>query len=188
MASNTNKGPRSLRMIALVGGLALAVGGGLAVRAYAQQRPGGTPGQDGRAGHFAQMCETLDARQAGMLAYAEVRLGITDAERPAWTKFAGAVKTSSAPIRQVCSQVAGQPEPKTLPERLHRMELVGTAHLERLRQITPAVEELYGALTPQQREIADHLVEGMVHEGHGHGWHHPPMPGSQPPAGERAPD
>lgn len=177
MALNMKRGGRPLRAAMVVGGLALAVGFGLAARAHAQQHPPGMAGGRGfnPAAHFAQMCETMEARQAGMLAFAEVRLGITDAERPAWTKFAAAVKASSAPMKQVCASVVGQPEPKTLPDHLHRMEQLETARLEQLRQITPAVEDLYGALSPKQKELADHLVEGMMHYGPGPGMHHQPM-------------
>jgi len=164
----------------------LVVGLGFAARAYAQQHPDGAIGHafghhGGPAEHFAQMCETMEAHQAGMLAFAEVRLGITDAQKPAWTKFATTVKAASAPIKQLCSTTVGQPEPKTLVDHLHRMEAMETAHLEQLRQITPAVEELYGALNPKQKELADHMVEGMMHHGPGPGMgpgmHHPPMGG-----------
>jgi periplasmic protein CpxP/Spy len=184
MTSNKKLGGRSSKVAMVVGGLALVAGLGLAARAYAQQHGDGWQHgpHGGPAAHFAQMCETMDARQAGMLAFAEVRLGITDAERPAWTKFAAAVKAASAPIKQLCAG-AGQPEPKTLPERLHRLETMETARLEQLRQITPAVEELYGTLSPKQKELADHLVEGMMHHGPGGpGMHHPGMPGHDAPA------
>jgi len=149
--------------------------------------PHGDPAQ-----HFAQMCDTMEARQAGMLAFAEVRLGITDAERPAWTKFAATVKASSAPLKQLCATTVGQPLPKTLPDHLHRMEAMESAHLEQLRQITPAVEELYGTLTPKQKEMADQMVEGMMHHGPGPGgpggMHRPPMPGHDGAPGAKAPN
>ncbi len=192
MASNDNMNGRSIRRALTVGGLVLAVGLGLAARAYAQQHPDGMMGHRGfgargPAAQFSRMCETMDARQAGMLAFAEVRLGITDAERPAWTKFAAAVKASSAPIKQLCA-TAGQPAPKTLPDRLHRLETMESARLEQLRQITPAVEELYGALDAKQKAMADHLVEGMMHRGPGRGMHRPPMPGHDGAPGAKAPN
>ncbi|GGF13128.1 hypothetical protein GCM10011611_18540 [Aliidongia dinghuensis] len=192
MASNFKNGGRMLKVAAFVGGFALALGLGVAERAHAQQHTGVQRTSLGeRAGfdpavHFARMCDTMEARQAGMLAYAEVRLGITDAERPAWTKFAGTVKAAAAPMKQVCASVVAQPAPKTLPDHLHRMEQIETARLEQLRQITPAVEELYGSLTAKQREIADHLVGDMMHEpgpqGPGCGPHHPPMDDAPAPA------
>lgn len=177
MAMNTKRGSRPLKAMMVVGGLALAVGFGLVAHAHAQQHSEGMAGRHGfgPAAHFAKMCETMEAHQAGMLAFAEVRLGITDAERPAWTKFAAVVKASSSPMKQACASVVSQPEPKTLPDHLHRMELIDTARLEQLRQITPAVEELYGTLNAKQKEMADHLVEGMMHHGPGPGMLHPPM-------------
>ncbi|HEV2673074.1 MAG TPA: Spy/CpxP family protein refolding chaperone [Aliidongia sp.] len=185
MTSKTKTGGRSRKAAMAVCGLALLAGLGLAARAYAQQHPEGMAGHHGfgPGAHFARMCETMEARQAGMLAFAEVRLGITDAERPAWSKFAATVKGSSAPMKQVCASVVGQPEPKALPDHLHRMELIETARLEQLRQITPAVEELYGTLTAKQKEMADHFVDGMMHHGPGMGGSgmHGPGPGMHPP-------
>jgi len=90
MASNRKLGGRAFKVTMAA---VLVVGLGLAARAYAQQHAGGMMGAHGDpAAHFAEMCDTMEARQAGMLAFAEVRLGLTDAQRPAWTKFAAAVK------------------------------------------------------------------------------------------------
>lgn len=167
MTSNGILGRRAFKVAMAV---TLVVGLGVAARAFAQQHADGFKGHhDNPAAHFAEMCDTMEAHQAGMLAFAEVRLAITDAERPAWTKFATAVKASAAPMKQVCASVVGQPEPKTLVDHLHRMEALETAHLEQLRQITPAVEDLYGTLSPKQKEIADHMIEGMMHHGPGPG-------------------
>ena len=175
------------RAVKIAAATALVVGLGVGVRAYAQQHPDAASGK-GPHVHTAEMCDLMEAHQAGMLAFAEVRLGITDAERPAWTKLVTAVKTSSAPLKQLCLSTAGQPEPKTLPDHLHRMEAMETARLEQLRQVTPAIEDLYGMLTPKQKEIADRLVEGMMPHGPGPGFgpgpHHPPFP----PADAKTPD
>ncbi|MDB5363538.1 MAG: hypothetical protein JWO51_4835 [Rhodospirillales bacterium] len=184
MASNRKLGGRAFKVAMAA---TLAVGLGLAARAYAQQHPG--MGQHGGpGGRFAERCETMEAHQAGMLAFAEVRLGITDAERPAWTKFAATVKASSAPMKQLCATTVGQPAPKTLPDHLHRMEAMETARLEQLRQVTPAVEELYGTLSAKQKEMADHLVEHMMRHGPGPGMHHPPMPGDDGAPAAKAPN
>ena len=197
MQVNNKVAGRSRKLAVVLGSVALAVGLGLGARAFAQQHTDGVAahhahaGKDGPMARFSHMCATMDARQAGMLAFAQVRLGITDAERPAWNKFAAAIKASSAPVQKVCASVAGQPEPKTLPEHLQRMEAIETAHLEQLRQVTPAVEELYGALSAKQKELADHLVEhmmhrrgpgmhpGFMHRGSMHDWHGAPA-GKQP--------
>jgi len=86
-------------------------------------------------------------------------------------------------MKQFCASTAGQPMPKTLPDHLHRMEAMETARLEQLRQITPAVEELYGTLNAKQKEMADHMVEHMMQHGPGPGMHPSPMSGrGGPPA------
>jgi len=185
MASNRKLGGRAFKVAMAA---TLAVGLGLAARAYAQQHPGMMGHHGGPGARFAERCETMEAHQAGMLAFAEVRLGITDAERPAWTKFVATVKASSAPMKQLCATTVGQPAPKTLPDHLHRMEAMETARLEQLRQVTPAVEELYGTLSAKQKEMADHLVEHMMHHGPGPGMHHPPMPGDDGAPAAKAPN
>jgi protein CpxP len=185
MASNRIVGGRPFKVAMAA---VLVLGLGLAARAYAQQHPGGMMGHGDPAARFADMCTTMEARQAGMLAFAEVRLGITDAERPAWTKFAAAMKAASAPMKQLCTSTVGQPVPKTLPDHLHRLEAMETARLEQLRQITPAVEELYGALDAKQKEMADRMVEHMMHRGPGPGMHRPPMPGRDGAPGGKAPN
>lgn len=105
-----------------------------------------------------RMCENADARLAAMLAFAETRLAITDAERPAWTRFTQAARASNEPFKRLCAQVANQPAPTTLPDRLARIEQIMSARLAGLQQLQPAVAQLYGSLTPEQKQIADRMI------------------------------
>ena len=115
---------------------------------------------------FKHRCETGEASEAALLAYAEVRLQLTDAQKPAWAKFVDAAKAARAPEARLCADLADKPVPATLPERLARIEQVASARLAQLQAFRPALDELYQQLTPEQRKTADLLAR------HGIGHHH----------------
>jgi hypothetical protein len=145
-----------------------------AVPVFAQGGPGGLggPGGEDRGPRMERMCEDRDARVAGALAFAETRLKITDAQRPAWNKFAAAVKSSSDAMEKVCADPAKMKPPATLPEHAQRMEEMMTMRLDQIRQIRPALDEVYATFTADQKKTADEMVERFMRHwpgGHG-GW------------------
>ncbi len=150
--------------------------------------PGMGPGMGGPGGDPSWMCESVNAYVAGILAFTEVRLGITDAQRPAWEHFATAARSAAEPISRLCAEHMSEGRPATLPERLERMEEGMNARLEAIRQVRPALTELYGALTPEQQQILDRMAMrhmgrfGQHHGRHGHGGRGPQGPGPRAPA------
>ncbi|MDQ2102719.1 Spy/CpxP family protein refolding chaperone [Azospirillum isscasi] len=157
---------------------ALVLGLGLAVPVFAQQQPGPGAGPGGDHGrHFSRMCEDQDARLAGMLAYAEKKLNITDQQRAAWTKFADTAKASQKHTQDLCTKYKDQPMPAAAPARLERMEAMMSARLAQLQEVRPALTDLYAQLTPDQQKQADRFLNragrgmggGM---GDGMGGHH----------------
>lgn len=149
---------------------ALALGLGLAVPVFAQPGPGneGGPGRP----HAARMCEDQDARLAGMLAFAETKLKITEQQRAAWTGFADAVKSSQQPMKDLCAARKDQPRDAALPQRLERMEAMMSARLQQLQKVRPALDTLYAQLTPDQQKTADGLMRQAMRHGGGFGGHH----------------
>lgn len=152
----------------------LAVAGTLAVAVpvFAQQAgPGGGPMHHGGPGgaNFARMCDDQDARLAGMLAFAEKRLKITDAQKPAWTKFADQARASTQPVQAACATLKDKPQPANAIERLERMDSMMTARQQQMHQMLPAIKEMYGQLTPDQQKVADE----MLNRGPGRGGHGP---------------
>ncbi len=124
---------------------------------------------DGQGRHFDEMCETADASHAAMMAYAEVRLKITDAQKPAWAKFTEASKTAHQAMTKLCTEFKGKPEPAALPDRLARDEKFAIAELSHIQALRPALDELYKQLIPDQQKLADTLpLCGPDHHGHGH--------------------
>ena len=127
-----------------------------AVPVFAQGGPGLAPGGDGRGPRMERMmermCEDRDARVAGALAFAETRLKITDAQRPAWNKLVTAVKSSSGAMEKMCADPAKMKPPATLPERAQRMEEMTAMRLEQIRQVRPALDEVYATFTDGPEE------------------------------------
>lgn len=157
----------------------LAIAGTLAVAipAFAQQ---GGPGPGAASGSpkaygFSRMCENHDARLAGMLAFAEKKLKITDAQKAAWTKFADQAQASGAPMQAACAALKDKPQPANAIERLERMDTIMTARQTQMHQMLPAIKEMYGQLSPEQQKVAD----GLLSHGprHGMGGHHGNGPG-----------
>ncbi|HSK41497.1 MAG TPA: Spy/CpxP family protein refolding chaperone [Arenibaculum sp.] len=118
----------------------------------------GWGGMGGPGGGFARICADPEAHIAGMLAFAEAKLDITDQQRDAWDRFGQAVRTAAQPDAELCESLAQDERPTTLPERLGRFQQVAEARLAQLERIRPAVEEMYAALTPEQQETADELM------------------------------
>jgi len=163
---------------ALMTTAALVIGLGIAVPVFAQQQPG--PGAGAGRGfdgsrHFSRMCEDQDARLAGMLAFAEKKLNITDQQRAAWTKFADTAKASQKTTADLCVKYKDQPMPTALPQRLERMDAMMSARLQQLQQVRPALTDLYAQLTPEQQKTADEFMNragrrmGGFMGGHHHG-------------------
>jgi hypothetical protein len=117
------------------------------------------------AGPPSRICSDLDALLAGALAFGRIKLALADTQLPAWNKFGASASDAIEPVRQACATLppsALQTGPlPPLPERLEHVERFGSAALEALRRLRPAVMELYAGLTPQQRETLDQL--GPLH-------------------------
>jgi periplasmic protein CpxP/Spy len=139
--------------------IATAAVGLTAAVAYAAPFDGSGPMMGGFGG--PKMCSQGDAIIAGGLAYAEKRLAITDAQRPAWTKVADAIKAGEPAMKTMCDTMAQHreaKEPPALPERLATMQKMAAMGQEQLARIQPAVAELYAQLTPEQKKTADSLI------------------------------
>lgn len=118
---------------------------------------GGGPG--GGPARFQRLCQDVDARVAGGLAYAEARLGLTDTQKPGWTRLADTVKGATQPIKQACASIDFNNPPDTLPERLERMDKMVSAGATLFQTVRPAITDFYNTLTPEQKQTADRLME-----------------------------
>jgi len=105
-----------------------------------------------------QRCEERLARRAGVIAYTVTRLNLTAEQRPLWDRLNGILQSNADKERQLCASLksAGPGGQDTLLDRVSRREQFLSTHLQALQQARPALEQLYRALTPDQKAIADH--------------------------------
>ena len=118
------------------------------------------PGMMGSGRHHGMMMMAPGMIQAfaeGKLAFLKSLLGITEAQSDPWNTFAEVVRAqakSLAESQQKRMPAPGQPElslPQWVDLHLETME-------EHLAAMKPALDALYQALTPEQRQKADQLI------------------------------
>ena len=105
-----------------------------------------------------QRCDERLARRAGIVAYTIAKVNLTQQQQPAWDKLRGAMQQAAARQRALCATLksAGPGGQETMLDRVKRREEFLSARLDGLKQIRPALEEFYAALTPQQKAVMDH--------------------------------
>jgi periplasmic protein CpxP/Spy len=111
---------------------------------------GGGPGAGGNPAAF------VDSRLAGLKA----ELGITPAQEGAWNAYAEQAKQQADAMQKWRATMQGS-APATLPERL---ELRDQMHKQRQAQaetMTQKIKDLYAALTPEHKAIADQRLGGF---------------------------
>lgn len=105
-----------------------------------------------------QRCEAGIARRAARAAYVEALLNLTPEQRPLAQKVETAMQSAADKEHQLCAALptakAGQTA--TLMDRLNRHEQMMQARLDGMKEVQPALQALYAALTPQQKATLDH--------------------------------
>lgn len=103
-----------------------------------------------------QRCEERLARRAGMIAYTVAKLNLTAQQRPLWDKLNGQLQAAADKQRQLCQSLPATAAEQTILDRVGHREQFLAARLDALRQTRPALEQLYQALTAEQKAIVDH--------------------------------
>lgn len=168
-------------------GLGMAASLGAASAAYAADGPGAGPGPG--PGKFRGNCMQEDGlggmRGANVPDLVDKRLDkirndlkITDAQQAAWQTFATRTKQQATEMqalrekmRQGCPAQGASAAPTPAPERLEKAIDFMKQRVGHLEAELAAVKDLYAALTPEQRTIADKVLghrgdrrgEGMMH-------------------------
>ena len=102
----------------------------------------------------------IQAFAEGKLAFLKSLLGITEAQSGPWDTFADVVRAqakSVAESQQKRMPAPGRPE-LSLPQWVDLHLEVMEEHLAAIKKIKPALDALYQALTPEQRQKADQLI------------------------------
>ena len=101
------------------------------------------------------------AAAEGRLAYLKAELKITKAQEPAWKKFSDEARKQAESMQAARTAMQGS----ATANAVERMELHNTlmkTRLEQSQKTTAAFKELYAALTPEQKALADqHPGRGM---------------------------
>ena len=104
-----------------------------------------------------QRCEERLARRAGRIAYMEAKLNLTPEQKPLADKLQGLQQAASDKERQLCASLpAAAGGQETILDKVNRREQFLSARLQALQQTKPALNQLYQALTPEQKAIIDH--------------------------------
>jgi len=114
---------------------------------------------------MARHCGDMDARMASNMAYSEVKLKLTDAQKVEFKRLTETMKEASAPMRKLCDDKTDPARLSTLPERMGRMQQQAEARAESLRKMVPAMSAFYSTLSLEQQKIADDLMPGAGGKG-----------------------
>ncbi|MGH7116469.1 MAG: Spy/CpxP family protein refolding chaperone, partial [Stellaceae bacterium] len=109
-------------------------------------------GEMGMRGDPQERCVDRVAWRAARMAYVEIKLDLTAAQRPLWDKVETAAENEQQKEHQLCNDL-GNESRSTVIERMSRWQQLLTARLDGLQAVKPAVQALYQALTPEQRAI-----------------------------------
>lgn len=117
--------------------------------------PGGMRGQMG-AGPMGH--RRMGALAEGRLAYLRAELDITAAQEPAWEAYATAVRERAGAMQDMRQSMMRTMRDGTAPERMAARIAAMEAMLESLKAVKPAIDGLYGALSDEQKVLADDLI------------------------------
>jgi hypothetical protein len=103
-----------------------------------------------------QRCEERLARRAGRVAYMAAKLNLTQEQRPLWDKLQSTMQAAADKQRQLCASLPAEGGQATILDRANRREQFLSARLQAVQQARPALEQLYQALTAEQKATIDH--------------------------------
>jgi hypothetical protein len=125
--------------------------------------PGYGPGRGMGPQGYGNPSAMADAR----LAYLKSELKITSGQETAWKAFADNAKQQAEAMQALRSTVQGTAQ-ATAPERMAQRNQIMKKRQEQMEKSTSAFKDLYAALTPEQKTIADQRLGGGPGFGPGH--------------------
>ena len=106
-------------------------------------------------GNPQERCVDRLAWRAARRAYVETKLDLTAEQRPLWDKLQAIAEAQQQKERPLCATLK-EDGSATMLDRIDRAQQFLSSRLDALRAAKPAVQALYQALSPDQREIFDH--------------------------------
>ncbi len=83
------------------------------------------------------------------------RLKITPAQQPQWDAFTAVMRQNAAHMETLQRDRADKVATMAAPEDMRSYAELARAHAEDLQRLVPAFNELYAAMSPEQKAIAD---------------------------------
>jgi len=100
------------------------------------------------------------------------QLGITPAQEAQWQQFAQTMRDNAREMDQVVQQRAQQFSSMNALQDLQSYEQVAEAHVQHLQKLIPAFEQLYAAMSQEQKNRADEVfrarTENRAQSANGH--------------------
>lgn len=121
---------------------------------------GGQMGPGKMRGHRQGMMRgaRMGAMAAARLAYLKFELGITDAQKDAWTAYADAVRARVTNMQGVHQTMMETMHSGNALERMDARIKGMETMLSSLKDVKPAAEKLYASLSDDQKKVADQLI------------------------------
>jgi hypothetical protein len=117
--------------------------------ALAQMPPANDhPGKAGTQNHFTEMCRDRPAQAAGELAALEIRLQLTEKQKPLFERWKK-VRMTTAKSADCAPPPDGEP---SIIDSLKHEEKMLRQRLDELKAEQPALEALVASLTDQQKQ------------------------------------
>jgi hypothetical protein len=143
--------------------------GGAKEAAPAQEMPMGGgmmgPGMMGmmRGGGMMEGCPMMGgtAHSEGRIAFLKAELAVTDLQKGAWEAYAAAIKKNLEGMQGMRPAMMKVMKAKSPVERLDAHIGTMESRLGALKELKPALTNLYGALSEEQKKKADELLTGM---------------------------
>lgn len=105
--------------------------------------------------------EAGSSYSAGRIAFLKAELAITDDQKSVWDAYAAALTKNLESMQSMHQAMMATMQAASPVERLDAHIEAMDTRLAALRAIKPALTDLYGKLTPEQKTKADALLTGM---------------------------
>lgn len=97
----------------------------------------------------------------GRIAFLKAELAITAAQQSAWEAYAAALQKNLTAMQGMRQTMTTAMSGKTPVERLEAHVTAMEGRLAALKEVKPALDKLYAALSDDQKKKADQLLTGM---------------------------
>lgn len=151
----------------------------------AESRSGGQQTQNQTGGQTARSERRMDARVERHIADLHRKLQITQAEQPQWQAFADAMRQNAEQMRQFWDQARPHLASMDAAQGLQFYARMTQLYAEGAQRLVQPFDQLYQAMPPQQRQVADRVFR-QFRERHAeahrrHRRHHANQPNEQQP-------